>query len=51
MNRNQELAKAMQQNIVEEIEVTPEEIRSYYKELEEESVFISKGNEKAFVMI
>ncbi|HBT09169.1 MAG TPA: peptidylprolyl isomerase [Leeuwenhoekiella sp.] len=38
LNRNQELAKAMQQNIVEEIEVTPEEIRSYYKELEEDGL-------------
>jgi len=34
LNKNQELAKAMQQAIVEEIEVTPEEIRSYYKQLE-----------------
>ncbi|RXG21789.1 periplasmic chaperone for outer membrane proteins SurA [Leeuwenhoekiella polynyae] len=38
LNRNQELAKAMQQTIVEEIEVTPEEIRSYYKQLEEDGL-------------
>ncbi|RXG27219.1 periplasmic chaperone for outer membrane proteins SurA [Leeuwenhoekiella marinoflava DSM 3653] len=38
LNKNQELAKAMQQNIVEEIEVTPEEIRSYYKQLEEDGL-------------
>ncbi|PHQ30340.1 peptidylprolyl isomerase [Leeuwenhoekiella nanhaiensis] len=38
LNRNQELAKAMQQKIVEEIEVTPEEIREYYKQLEQDGL-------------
>ncbi|WP_290478132.1 MULTISPECIES: peptidylprolyl isomerase [unclassified Leeuwenhoekiella] len=38
LNRNQELAKAMQQKIVEEIEVTPEEIREYYKQLEKDGL-------------
>lgn len=38
LNRNQELAKAMQQNIVEEIEVTPEEIREYYKQLQKDGL-------------
>tara|TARA_R110002020_G_scaffold454448_1_gene669939 strand:+ start:67057 stop:68502 length:1446 start_codon:yes stop_codon:yes gene_type:complete len=33
LNMNQELAKAMQQKIVEDIEITPEEIRSYYNDV------------------
>ncbi len=33
LNKNQELAKAMQQNIVEPVEVTPEEIRIYYNDV------------------
>ena len=33
LNKNQELAKAMQQKIVEPVEVTPEEIRIYYNDV------------------
>ncbi|MEH6405931.1 MAG: peptidylprolyl isomerase [Leeuwenhoekiella sp.] len=33
LNMSQELAKAMQQKIVEDIEVTPEEIRTYYNDV------------------
>ncbi len=35
INKNQELAKMMQQKIVENLEVTPEEIRAYFNELKE----------------
>ncbi|MFI8378216.1 peptidylprolyl isomerase [Leeuwenhoekiella sp. NPDC079379] len=38
LNKNQELAKAMQQKIVEDVEVTPEEIRDYYKGLERDGL-------------
>ncbi|MEZ7495962.1 peptidylprolyl isomerase [Leeuwenhoekiella aequorea] len=38
LNRNQELAKAMQQKIVEDVEVTPEEIRDYFKGLERDGL-------------
>ncbi len=38
INRDQELARAMQERIVENVEVTPEEIRTFYNNFDEEDL-------------
>lgn len=38
LNKTNELAKAMQQKIVEDVDVTPEEIRDYYKDVLQEDL-------------
>lgn len=39
INKQRQLAQRMQQQIIEEIEVTPEEVRQYYDQMEEKPIF------------
>ncbi|MCG9971048.1 peptidylprolyl isomerase [Christiangramia crocea] len=39
INKQRQLAQQMQQKIIEEIEVTPEEVRQYFTEMEEKPMF------------
>ncbi len=39
INKQRQLAQQMQQKIIEEIEITPEEVRQYYTQMEEKPLF------------